>query len=220
MFFQPQEFPLSRTRMGQIRRPIFPYLQTRSSSTLPSLCLRSSFAPRSEGAPTPKRPYDTPAEEPKKTTVTVVTVLQFHLGLLQIASQLLRGCLLLICWYVDMLIWCGPYKLINLSTDSDESSCNDHELMIKVWQVLSSIVWYCTGSWQGCLKSPQRGRQTIGRGVNPCTNGRKKRTPKGWHTVCYRLSVAPFRALFYRPHVRGLTPPPIIFQSFGLFETP
>ena len=219
MYFQQQEFPLSRTRMGQIRRPIFPYLQTRSSFAVPSLCLRSSFAHRNEDAPTPKRPYDTPAEEPKKSTVTVVTVLQFHLGLLQIASQLLRGCLLLICWYVDMLIWCGPYKLINLSTDSDESSCNDHELMIKVWQVLSIIVWYCTGSWQGCLKSPQRGRQTTGRGVNPCTNGRKK-NPEGVTHRMLPTICRPFRALFYRPHVRGLTPPPIIFQSFGLFETP
>ena len=30
----------------------------------------------------------------------------------------------------------------------------------------------------------------------------------------------PFRALFYRPKVRWLAPPPIIFQSFGLLKHP
>ena len=42
--------------------------------------------------------------------------------------------------------------------------------------------------------------------------------PEGVIHRLLQVICRPFRALFYRPKVRGLAPPPIIFQSFGLLK--
>ena len=44
--------------------------------------------------------------------------------------------------------------------------------------------------------------------------------PEGVTHRLLQVICRPFRALFYRPKVRGLAPPPIIFQSFGLLKHP
>jgi hypothetical protein len=47
-----------------------------------------------------------------------------------------------------------------------------------------------------------------------------KQNPEGVTHRLLPVICRPFRALFYRTKVRGLAPPPIIFQSFGLFKQP